>query len=78
MADETFPPFSGSVSCVGHSFDPHSLVFIPMAELFPSNTVINLFFYACVLDNLCELCFLNILFTSKVYFKPCREGEVSY
>ncbi|EAR97146.2 MSP (major sperm protein) domain protein (macronuclear) [Tetrahymena thermophila SB210] len=51
IADETLPPFSGFVSCVGHSFGPHNQIYIPMVDFSPS---------------------------SKVYFKSCRVGEVSY
>lgn len=39
IADEIFPPFIGGISCVGHSFGPASLVFIPMVEMLPSNKV---------------------------------------
>ncbi|KAL4441714.1 hypothetical protein ABPG74_008711 [Tetrahymena malaccensis] len=51
VADETLPPFSGFISCVGHSFGPLNQIYIPMVDFFPS---------------------------SKVYFKSCRVGEVSY
>jgi hypothetical protein len=34
------PPLSGTIKCVGHSFGPSSMTFIPIMELRPSKSVI--------------------------------------
>lgn len=38
-ADETIPPYSGSIKCVGHSFGSGSQPYIPILEVLPSNKV---------------------------------------
>mgnify|MGYP003880634599 FL=1 len=38
--DEVQPPICGSVSCVGHSFDPFSQPFIPILDIMPSNRIV--------------------------------------
>lgn len=43
-ADETIPPYSGTIKCVGHSFGAGSQPYIPILEVYPSNKV---FFAAC-------------------------------
>ena len=36
---EVFPPLSAVVRCIGHSFTPNSLPFIPIMKVFPSNKI---------------------------------------
>lgn len=36
-ADETIPPYCGSITCVGHSFAEGSTPYIPILEAIPSN-----------------------------------------
>lgn len=37
---EVFPPISVVVRCVGHSFTPNSLPFIPIMKILPSNNIV--------------------------------------
>jgi hypothetical protein len=48
IGDETVPPYSGTLRCVGHSFGMSSQPFIPILEFTPSNKI---FFAACSLED---------------------------
>ncbi|KAL4426641.1 hypothetical protein ABPG74_018719 [Tetrahymena malaccensis] len=48
IGDETVPPYSGSLRCVGHSFGINSQPFIPILEFSPSNKI---YFSACSLED---------------------------
>lgn len=68
IGDETVPPYSGSIKCVGHSFNIHSQPFIPILEFSPSNKIS---FAACSLqDSLYQTVEIqnNVTSKTKIYF----------